>query len=331
MRNWTLAVFLLIAFKAAYSAQIPPGYINSVVALGSIQQVPVPSDHPGGAPQQTKWLTEGTGFLYGSFTEIDSSVPPPNNKRYRVFLVTAKHVVQEHCARLHTDLDVRLNAKDPSKGGQGFSIPNQPPAGEGGWFFHPDPKIDIAVVVVDLNKAKQQGFEPDWFASDAHAANKEKLKSLEVSAGDGIFALGFPMNLAGEQRNYVIVREGVIARISEMLDGASQTFMVDSFVFPGNSGSPVVLRPEILSIAGTKSQNTAYLIGIVLSYIPYQDVAISPQTGRARISFEENSGLAQVLPVDYIDETIKAYIDSVNATAQKKKGDKTAVTQAPCT
>jgi hypothetical protein len=38
--------------------------------------------------------------------------------------------------------------------------------------------------------------------------------------------------LAGLQRNYVIVRQGVIARISEMIEGASTTFMRDAFVFP---------------------------------------------------------------------------------------------------
>ena len=75
-----------------------------------------------------------------------------------------------------------------------------------------------------------------------------------MSAGDGVFVLGFPMNLAGVQRNHVIARQGVIARVSEMLDGASQTFMIDSFVFPGNSGGPVVLKPDVAAIGETKAQ-----------------------------------------------------------------------------
>jgi hypothetical protein len=92
-----------------------------------------------------------------------------------------------------------------------------------------------------------------------------------------------------------------------MLDGASPSFLVDAFIFPGNSGSPVILRPEITSISGTPPQNVAYLIGIVRSYLPYADLAISPQTHRPRVSFEENSGLAEVLPTDYIDEAITAW------------------------
>jgi hypothetical protein len=206
-----------------------------------------------------------------------------------------------------TNLSVRLNAKNPSSGVQEYSIPNHPAAGEGTWFYHPDKNIDIAAVRVNWKFLQDNGFEPNFFANDQHVANTVKLKDLEITAGDGIFVLGFPMNLTGTQRNYVIVREGVIARISEMLDGASKSFMLDALVFPGNSGGPVVLKPEISSIQGTKSQSAAYLIGIVLSYIPYVDVAVSTQTHHPRITFEENSGLVEVLPTDYIDEAIKVY------------------------
>jgi S1-C subfamily serine protease len=92
------------------------------------------------------------------------------------------------------------------------------------------------------------------------------------------------------------------------LTKANQTFLVDAFVFPGNSGGPVVSKPEALSIEGTKSQNAAYLIGIVQSYVPYQDLAVSLQTKRPRVVFEENSGLAAVHPVDLIEETIQIYL-----------------------
>src|SRR5450759_4401324 len=114
------------------------------------------------------------------------------------------------------------------------------------------------------------------------------------------------MNLAGQQRNYVIVRQGVIARISEMIDHASPSFMIDAFVFPGNSGGPVVLRPDIVSIEGTKAHSKASLIGLVIQSRSYIDTAVSPQTKRARISFEENAGLADVLPIDCVDEAIRA-------------------------
>jgi hypothetical protein len=80
--------------------------------------------------------------------------------------------------------------------------------------------------------------------------------------------------------------------------------VVDALVFPGNSGGPVILKPELMSIEGTKSNNKSVIIGVIKSYIPYRDVAVSEQTGLPRIIFEDNSGLSIVEPIDHIIETI---------------------------
>ncbi|PYT35678.1 MAG: hypothetical protein DMG58_01405 [Acidobacteria bacterium] len=40
--------------------------------------------------------------------------------------------------------------------------------------------------------------------------------------------------------------------------------------------------------------------------LPYTDVALSQQTGQIRMVSQENAGLAEVLPVHYINETITA-------------------------
>ena len=47
------------------------------------------------------------------------------------------------------------------------------------------------------------------------------------------------------------------------------------------------------------------MIGLVSSYVPYRDVAISNQTNRPRIIFEENTGLTNIIPVDDIEKTAK--------------------------
>jgi hypothetical protein len=124
------------------------------------------------------------------------------------------------------------------------------------------------------------------------------------------------MNLAGQQRNYAIVRPGAIARVTDLIESATTTLMIDSHIFPGNSGGPVFLEPSLMSIEGTKSNQKAYLIGMVKDYIPYTDVAVSVQTQRPRITFEENSGLADVIPVDRINETISAWRSSQTQTLQ---------------
>lgn len=55
---------------------------------------------------------------------------------------------------------------------------------------------------------------------------------------------------------------------------------VYSPVFPGNSGGPIISRPEIVSIEGTNSNSNANLIGILSASITYRNIMVSKQTGR---------------------------------------------------
>ena len=300
------AIIVVVVLSPARAALFPPGMIDSVVALGAMVNTA-----PLGQSPKIEWVTLGTGFFYGYKIKDD---PDVQKRQYEIYLVTAGHVVSEFKESQQGDLFVRINSKDPTSPSKTFNIPFNRNAQEDTWFFHPkfDPKTvstfpdyDIAIVRLNGQTLKESGAT--FVESDETMADVKKLKEIGASAGDGTFVLGFPMNLAGVQRNYVIAREGIISRISEMLDDKAMTFLLDLFVFPGNSGSPVILKPEITSIAGTKSNRTAYVIGVVHGYKSYLDVAVSQQTHRPRITFEENSGLAEVIPMDRVNETIEAF------------------------
>jgi len=47
-------------------------------------------------------------------------------------------------------------------------------------------------------------------------------------------------------------------------------------------------------------------IGIIGEYLPYQEVAISTQTGRKRVVFEENTGISRVWSVNFIREIVES-------------------------
>ena len=82
--------------------------------------------------------------------------------------------------------------------------------------------------------------------------SRRKAKELGLSEGDGVYVLGFPMGLTGQGEDDVIVRQGAIARVRETLESpAISSFLVDSFIFPGNSGGPVVLKAEMFAISKT--------------------------------------------------------------------------------
>lgn len=84
--------------------------------------------------------------------------------------------------------------------------------------------------------------------------------------------------------------------------------LADAFVFPGNSGGPVLYEPPI-KITGnglitSPFINEEHLIGLVSEFISYPETAVSIHTKRPRVIFEENSGLAIIVPVDAITELL---------------------------
>ena len=165
--------------------------------------------------------------------------------------------------------------------------------------FTPDDNIDLAVLHLDYLAVSHE-ITNRFLLLDNHAISREELSTSEASEGNEVFVLGFPLGIAGVSQNEVIVRHGIVARIQDWYEGRSKDFLIDSSIYPGNSGGPVVLKPVLWSAHNRPYIRKPRLIGLVSSYLPYQEIAISQQTGRARHVFEENSGLAQVIPTDSI-------------------------------
>ncbi len=259
---------------------IPSFFLDCVVAIGFEN-----------AKKERQYVA--TGFLYGQFISQEGE-----DKQYKLFLITNKHVFTDSSIAW-----VRLNPEkdEPAKEFEAILVNKN---NEKTWLDHPDPEVDLAILGINPGVLTEQGIRISFFRSDQHITTRAQAQENGVCEGDGVFILGFPMGMIGEKRNYVIVKQGVIARIRDTLAGYSKEFLVDASIFPGNSGGPVVLRPEVVSIRGTKSNSSASLVGIVSSYVPYRDVAISAQTKQPRIIFEENSGLASIIPVDFLVEII---------------------------
>lgn len=261
-------------------ALLPPFFLDCVVAIGD----------PSG-----NWI--GSGFLFGKLIRKLDDV----QKEYSVYLVSNKHVFENQ-----TQIRLRFNPQnsDPAKD---YSLSLIDDSGKNIWIGHPNKAVDVAIISINANLLKKDGMKFHFFESDGHVFTKDNLYTMGTSEGDFIYVLGFPMGIVSKERQHVTLRGGVISRIRDFFENRSTDFIVDAFVFPGNSGGPVVLKPELISIEGTNPNNSSGLIGIINSYIPYQDVAISQQTRKPRVIFEENSGLSIVEPVDYILETIDEY------------------------
>lgn len=215
----------------------------------------------------------GTGFILKTFSN-------------HFILVTAKHVIIDENDRIKENIYYRMNDVDTNSTMFETNYPPKLKVNKG-WFF--SDKYDIAVrfIYYHINKSELVVIDTSHYLS---------TKYLKPAAN--VLILGYPLGLRSEKYSTPIVRKGIVAK------NENESIIVDGFVFPGNSGGPVLYSPPLKIGKGleTKMVNEEKLIGMVANYIPYQDIAVSKQTNRPRISFEENTGLCNVVPVEAILE-----------------------------
>ena len=256
---------------------IPARFLDAVVAIG--HRLPDASiDYTA------------TGFVYQ--VEVEESAQ--GDKLYGSFIVTNRHVIEGA-----NELLTRQN--HPS----GANVVGR--SAEQEWTFHPDPDIDAAIRGFHISDPRGPVETAVSFYGGSDTMLREQLIETEFREGNEVFTLGFPVLEVSEDRNYVIVRQGIVARIQDWYDEIGMSFLIDASIFPGNSGGPVLAKPT-LHTYGTPI-TSAKLVGMVSGYVPYRDIARSDQTSLPVLVSEENSGLGYVVPLDVIDETIQVVVD----------------------
>ncbi len=257
-------------------AIIPKFFLNSVCSIG----LPSTSLSP-------KWIGSGF-FVYRKMNDNGDLIP---------FFVTNRHVLVGT-----SHIIIRMKEKDSNQ----LRTINILCSDEkhSSVSFHPNPKIDIAIIPLSGQLILENNLEFSAFDIDEHAMESTELRHEGVDEGTLIYMLGFPLGLVNINSSSPICRLGCIARIDSAQIQESGNILVDIQNFPGNSGSPVITRPELVSVGGSKSLDRATLLGIVHSYIPYRESLINSQTQEVVEIRSENSGLANVHPVEYIREVI---------------------------
>ena len=104
------------------------------------------------------------------------------------------------------------------------------------------------------------------------------------------------MGLVNQSFSLSICCLGCIVHISKEQIYEKHNNLVDIKNFQVNSGSPILIRPEILSIDGTRSLERSVLVGIIHSYIPYQETLVNTQINNIVEVRSENCALAYVYP-----------------------------------
>lgn len=259
-----------------YTTFFDQQWLKAVVSI----EVALPRKAKSSAENQKpefSYKSIGTGFVIAS------------EHKHRI-LVTAKHVILDDNNKLKSNLVYRVNLRDGKS--KIISDAYCTKRGAGEWFYAK--KSDLAIrLILYLKKDDILNIPQDMI-----------LKKDSIQAGTPALILGFPMGQRSEEYAKPLVRNAIVALVD------SEHFIIDGFAFPGNSGGPVVYKPSPIPGIGLSGSNKAYLnkqmlIGLVSSYIPYADVAVSLHTKRPRITFEENSGLTNVVPADEIIKLIQ--------------------------
>ena len=262
-------------------ALIPKYYMEAVVSIGLRNETII------------NWIA--TGFFV---------IKPLGNDKYLPFLVTNKHVIQGN-----DSVVIRLKEKTTGS----LKIFDLPLISEGKAIYsvHEDKNVDIAVVLLNGEFITQNDLQFSAFNIENHSLESSELIKQGGDEGSYVYMLGFPMGLVNIDSNTPICRGGCIARIDEKEIKSTKQFLLDIQNFPGNSGSPIITKPEIVGVGNEPVLGKSVLIGIVHGYIPYEEKLINAQTKKVVEVRSENSGIAVVNPTEYIKEVIEKEIEKI--------------------
>ncbi len=253
------------------------------------------------------WEVRGTGF----FVAVEDRRLREN--RVFIYLVTNRHVAspEEKGGRfrvLRTWL--RLNLKEPVNGQESSEL-LLPLSANQHWFFPADDAIDLAVlpIVLDVQKYDLKAVPFPMFAT------QDVIQSQHIEEGDRILFAGFFYQLPGLKKVRPIVREGILAMMSDekmetTLHKPGRVYLADVHTFGGNSGAPVFvgmsgIKEGAIRLADPDRFPFRFL-GVVSGYY-YEDIHFKLTVATTlEGKTHANSGISIVVPADQL----KALLES---------------------
>ncbi len=252
-----------------------------------------------GIKSKKKFSCLATGFLIG-FIAKDSK--DATKKQYWVFLVTNRHVFEDKGF-----IDLRFNTADGKTKilRQGLFFPK---GREKRWLAHKNKNVDLALLLISPKALEDNKIPLEFVPQEAFAYHRDFTK-IGIEVGDAVYVLGFPLGIAGDTQNSACVKWGIISRMDKEIIQGNKAFLIDSSIFPGNSGGPVIYRPTNIRIGNTIAVDRPYLLGVVKSYLPYEESLFTHQTNPPSVVSlsRENSGLSLVVPMDFIRQIFKRW------------------------
>ena len=157
-----------------------------------------------------------------------------------LFLITNKHVVRD-AKTWH----VTFTQADKANGTQGPSLGQWTRtrfSGEWRWIGHPSDDIDITALPLAsvMDQLREKGKRP-YCRSIPTALIPDRDALEEFDAVEEVLFVGYPSGIYDSVNNLPIFRKGTTATPLSVDYDSRPIFLIDASVFPGSSGSPVMI------------------------------------------------------------------------------------------
>jgi hypothetical protein len=269
------------------------------------------ADKPGGGskPPQVLGIMNGTGFLL--FRNVGIS-------KGSVYLVTNRHVLPAEGLAKEIQLRVIIRQDDGTPKIDQISIPIVGPDGKylPSVRLHKDPTTDVAAVDIGATafgskfQVLVEAVMTGRYLNASMLLPTNRFRGAGVGLGTQVYILGYPAAIFDPRNVTPVLRVGVIStdpqtgfnfndelrrtmNFPEHMNG----FLIDANVYPGSSGSLVMMVPENSSAKPSEGTRTPSILGIVSGSIPIFDASLRSY---------ERIGLGMV----YSTDTIKEVLDS---------------------
>lgn len=256
-----------------------------------------------------KWADTYQSLGTGFFVSVKEG-------EYRfVFLVTAKHLIDEAQRGNKKEIFLRLNKKDGS-GVEYVEINLDSP-----WHESKDPALDMVALLIPPEMGE---FEMRVLPLEMIATN-DIIRDYWVGPGDDLFVTGLFTHRRGRQRNFPIVRSGIISAMpmepiyDKRTGGEFYAFLAELRSIGGLSGSPVFVTFDKTRLKQSPfSQRVlerekdvvaaVYLLGLIRGHWELPSVDLSDTTEEPKedvyLGFSKgenlNVGIALVTPAHFI-------------------------------